>query len=150
MELTAEADLPRPAAPVWAVMMDVQKLAGCIPGCESVTELVALSTYKAVMKQKLGPFKLEVPAEIRVEELREPDLVRARATGRDKFTGTRLDVLLSVALLSTGLESCRLTISADMQVAGKLASLGYPIIKKKAAENFAEFQNRLLAALAEA
>jgi hypothetical protein len=37
----------------------------------------------------------------------------------------------------------------DMQVAGKLASLGYSIIKKKAEENFAEFRTRLLKVLEE-
>jgi carbon monoxide dehydrogenase subunit G len=94
-----------------------------------------------VMKQKIGPFKLEVPAEITVEEHQEPDFVRARAFGKDKFTGTTMDVVLNVRLAPSGGGS-RLDVDATLQVAGRLASLGYAIIKKKAEENFAEFETR--------
>ena len=41
----------------------------------------------------------------------------------------------------------RLVVHAELQVAGRLASLGYSIIKKKADENFAEFERRFLAEL---
>ncbi len=93
------------------------------------------------MKQKIGPFKLEVPAEITVEEYIEPDFVRARAFGKDKFTGTTLDVVFNVRLAQLEAGS-RLEVGATLQVAGRLASLGFSIIKKKAEENFAKFEIR--------
>lgn len=148
MEFQMAAELPHPPARVWPVMVDVARIAECIPGCEQVVERVRLSEYSAVIKQKLGPFKLEVPAEIVVEEHREPSIVRARASGKDKLTRTTLGVELAVTLATVdGGEGCVLSVQASLQVAGRLASLGHSIIKKKAEENFAEFERRFRAQL---
>jgi carbon monoxide dehydrogenase subunit G len=141
MDFRMEAELPDAPAQVWLVMLDIGRIAACIPGCEQIEERERLKLYSAVMKQKIGPFKLEVPAEIAVEEYREPDFVRARAFGKDKFTGTTLDVTFDVRLAPSDGGS-RLVVDATLQVAGRLASLGYSIIKKKAEENFAQFEVR--------
>ena len=103
--------------------------------------------YGAVMKQKIGPFKLEVPTEVKVEEMVAPSRVRSRARGRDKFTGTTIDVLLDVVLQKTEANGTRLTVDSTLQVAGRLASLGYPVVKKKTEEILAEFEKRLRAEL---
>jgi carbon monoxide dehydrogenase subunit G len=141
MDFRMDAELPNAPAKVWPVMVDIGRIAACIPGLEKIEEHEKLKRYSAVMKQKIGPFKLEVPAEITVEEHQEPDFVRARAFGKDKFTGTTMDVVLNVRLAPHG-EGSRLDIEATLQVAGRLASLGYSVIKKKAEENFTEFENR--------
>ena len=147
MEFHMAAELPHAPERVWPVMLDIARLAGCIPGCEQVEERAHLAEYSALMKQKLGPFKLEVPAQIIVEEYREPSLVRARASGKDKLTRTTLDVTLNVALTPLDTNSCRLSVDATLQVAGRLASLGHSVIKKRAEENFAEFERRFCAEL---
>lgn len=147
MEFRMVTELPHPPNRVWLVMVDIARIAACIPGCEQVEERERLARYSAVMKQKVGPFKLEVPAEIIVEEHHEPSLVRARASGKDKLTRTTLGVELDVRLESLDTSKCRLTVDAALQVSGRLASLGYSIIKKKADENFAEFEKRFLTQL---
>ena len=141
MDFRMEAELPAAPAQVWPVMLDIGRIAGCIPGCEQIEERETLKLYSAVMKQKIGPFKLEVPAEIVVEEFAEPDFVRARAFGKDKVTGTTLEVILDVRL-SPSESGSLLVVNATLQVAGRLASLGHSIIKKKAEENFAQFEVR--------
>ena len=141
MDFRMAADLPNTPAQVWPVMLDIRRIASCIPGCEQIEEQEKLKLYRATMKQKIGPFKLEVPAEITVEEYIEPDFVRARAFGKDKFTGTTLDVVFNVRLAQLEAGS-RLEVEATLQVAGRLASLGFSIIKKKAEENFAKFEVR--------
>lgn len=147
MEFQIETELPHPPERVWPVMVDITRIASCIPGCEQVEERKRLAQYSAVMKQKIGPFKLEVPAEIIVEEHHQPRLVRARASGKDKLTRTTIGVELDVQLEPLEKSRCRLSVHATLQVAGRLASLGYSVIKKKADENFAEFEKRLLAQL---
>ncbi len=146
MEFQMAAELPHPPDRVWPVMIDITRIAGCIPGCEQVVERVHLAEYSAVVKQKIGPFKLEVPAQIVVVEHREPNLVRARASGMDKLTRTTLGVELNVALVLTD-SGTQLSVDASLQVAGRLASLGHSMIKKKAEENFAEFERRFRAEL---
>jgi carbon monoxide dehydrogenase subunit G len=149
MEFKVEAVIPRAADEVWAVLVDIPKIASCIPGCEDVVERERLVDYSAVLKQKLGPFKVALPAVITVQEVREPNWVQALASGTEKFTGTRIDVTLKMDLQDTEPGHSRMVAHCDMQVAGKLASLGYSVIKKKAEENFTEFRARLLKVLEE-
>lgn len=151
MNFRIDAQLPATAAQLWAIFFDVQRVAGLIPGCENVAELEPLKEYSAVMKQRIGPFKLEVPTRISVESYTVERSVALRAAGRDKFTGTTIDVRLKVDLDEQGEaagKQCALALDAEMQVAGRLASLGYPIVKKRSEELFAEFERRLRAELA--
>jgi carbon monoxide dehydrogenase subunit G len=149
MDFRMKSVLPVSPDKVWPVMVDIGRIASCIPGLERVDERETLKLYHAVMKQKVGPFKLEVPATIVVEEHAEPDFLRARAQGRDKFTGTTMDAVLHIRLASSAEGGTRLDVEATLQIAGRLASLGYSIIKKKAEENFAEFETRLRSQLEE-
>jgi len=147
MEFHVEAELPKGREEIWALFMNIPKIAACIPGCEQAVEKEPMKSYSAVLMQKLGPFKLNLPSEIAVEENRAPELLKARAAGRDKMTGTQITVALNISLSEGEGGGTRLAVDADMQVAGKLASLGYPVIKKKTEENFEEFKRRLLEAL---
>jgi carbon monoxide dehydrogenase subunit G len=98
------------------------------------------------MKQKIGPFKFEVPAQIIVEQMQTLQSVRLRVSGKDKFTATTINVLMDV-LLSADQTTTKLQLHADLQIAGRLATLGYPVIKKKSVDLFNEFEARLRALL---
>lgn len=146
MDFRMEVTLPATAAEIWGIFFDVRRVATLIPGCENVAEVAPFSEYSAVMKQRIGPFKLEVPTRIAVESYTLESNVAVRAQGRDKFTGTTLDVHLAVALdekRDGNVKECGVTVDARMQVAGRLASLGYPVVKKRSEEIFTEFEKRL-------
>lgn len=147
MNFNIDAVLPAAQEEIWQVFFDVQRIAGLIPGCEAVQEQAPLALYSAVMKQKIGPFRFEVPTRIVVEALQAPGHVRVRATGKDKFTGTTIDVVLAVDLAPAGEGGTRLAVEASLQIAGRLATLGYPVVKKKSEELFTEFEKRLRAEL---
>jgi carbon monoxide dehydrogenase subunit G len=144
VQFNMSMDLPGGQGATWKALTDVALVTQCIPGCENVEEIERLSSYTAVMKQKIGPFKVEVPAEIKVQSLNEPSQVLMRASGRDKFTGTRLSVVLDVRLsqLMSG-DGSRLEVLADVDVQGRLATLGLSVIKRRAEQNFEEFERRL-------
>lgn len=151
MDFRIDATMPASASELWKIFFDVQRVAALIPGCENVVEVEPLKEYSAVMRQKIGPFKLEVPSRIVIESHNVERQVVLRATGSDKFTGTSIDVRMDVVLeeqRSTTPAECKLGVDASMQVAGRLASLGYPIVKKRSEELFAEFERRLRAELA--
>jgi carbon monoxide dehydrogenase subunit G len=151
MDFKIDAELPATAAQLWAIFFDVRRVATLIPGCEDVVEVDPLKAFSAVMKQKIGPFKLEVPTRITIESYVPQSQVALKAAGKDKLTGTTIDVHMDVGLeeqSTGGRASCKLEVSASMQVAGRLASLGYPIVRKRSEELFAEFERRLRAELA--
>jgi carbon monoxide dehydrogenase subunit G len=147
MNFRIDAVLPADASRIWRVFFDLPRIAALIPGCENVQEKEPLTSYSAVLNQKIGPFKMSVPTQIIVEERKEPMCVRVRAKGRDKYTGTTLEVLLSVELEAAPGGGTRLGVDSTMQVSGRLASLGYPVVKRKSEELFAEFEKRLRAEL---
>ena len=132
---------------IWPLFFDVGRVATLIPGCEQVEEKEPLARYGAVMKHKIGPFRMVAPTEVTVEEMTAPARVRARAKGKDKLTGTTMDVLLDVTLTPADAQGTRLVVDATMQVAGRRATLGYAVVKKKVEEMFTEFERRLRAEL---
>lgn len=147
MQFSMTMALPAAPAELWNTLTDVARISQCIPGCENVEEIERLATYKATVKQKIGPFKIEVPADIVVESVTEPTHVRTRATGRDKFTGTRLAVILDVTVTPLDGAGSTLNVEAQVDVQGRLASLGMGIIKRRADQNFEEFEQRLKAVM---
>lgn len=149
MDFSFETVLPTAPERVWTFIIDIERMAACIPGCESIQVQEVLKSYSAVMKQKIGPFKLEVPAQITVDSYEQPSFVNATATGKDKFTGTTLTVALRVNVEPVETASSKFTVNAELNVAGRLASLGYSVIKKKAEENFVEFERRIKEQLAQ-
>jgi len=151
MDFRIDALLPATATQLWEIFFDVKRVATLIPGCENVEEVEKLKVFSAVMRQKIGPFKLDVPTRIDIESYEIERQVSLKAAGRDKATGTTIDVGMVVNLEEQrdGNEVlCKLDVSASMQVAGRLASLGYPIVRKRSEQLFAEFEERLRAELA--
>jgi len=152
MDFRIDAVLPATASQLWAIFFDVKRVAKLIPGCENVVEVETLKEFSAVLKQKIGPFKLEVPTRISIDSYDLERQISLKAAGRDKFTGTTIDVGMDVSLAEQregDSVSCTLGVSANMQVAGRLASLGYPIVRKRSEELFAEFERRLRAEISD-
>jgi carbon monoxide dehydrogenase subunit G len=149
MEFKMDVTLPATAAEIWGIFFDVRRVATLIPGCEDVVEVAPFREYSAVMKQRIGPFKLEVPTRIAVESYTPERDVALRAQGRDKLTGTTLNVVFNVGIAPHAEAGSRLDVNATLQVAGRLASLGYPVVKKRSEEIFTEFEKRLRAELAQ-
>jgi len=143
MNFNMDMEMPAHPETIWPLFFDVARVATLIPGCEQVEECEPLKRYTAVMKQKIGVFRMVAPSEVTVEEMVAPSRVRARAKGRDKLTGTTMDVLLDVSLELTESNGTRLRIDASMEIAGRLAQLGFSVVKKKADELFVEFEKRL-------
>ncbi|MFC4274456.1 CoxG family protein [Achromobacter aloeverae] len=152
MDFRIDALLPATASQLWAIFFDVKRVATLIPGCENVEEVEKLKVFSAVMRQKIGPFKLDVPTRIDIDTYEIERQVSLTAVGSDKATGTSIDVRMVVNLEEQGDGDdvrCKLDVSASMQVAGRLASLGYPIVRKRSEQLFAEFEARLRAELAQ-
>lgn len=149
MEFSHEVVLPASRGQLWPLLVDVRRMAACVPGCEDVDEVEALRSYRARLRQRVGPFRVEVPIEIRINEIREPELIRASATGRDRTTGTTVGGELTVTLTCRTDDKTCLTVRATLQVVGRLAALGYPIIKRHAEQNLEQFGSRLTGMLGE-
>ena len=70
MKVVLEKSFPLEAAPdaAWALLQDVEAVAGCMPGAR-ITERTDASHYKGTVTVKLGPASLAFRGEIEVKEV---------------------------------------------------------------------------------
>lgn len=127
---------------LWSLLFDVTRVAGLIPGCSDVEELEPLKEYTALIRQKVGPFKFEMPCDIVVDDYVENERVGITASGKDKKTSTGVSVKLSLILEEED-ANVTINIDADIQISGKLATLGFPVVKRKCTDIFREFDANL-------
>ena len=82
MEFDNSFEVPLPPAQAWPVLMDIERIAPCMPGAE-LTEVVDENTYKGKIAVRLGPVALTFAG---VVEFLERD--NATHTARVKAQGT--------------------------------------------------------------
>jgi uncharacterized protein len=146
-----EIAVPVASGRVWAFLWDVERVARCLPGCQDAKTIVPHERYEAVVSDRVGPFRVRFPLEIRVLEVEAPHRLKAQAAGRDAAMGSGLRVTLDLALEPQAAGSS-LRIAAEVAVLGKLGTLGQGVIHHKAEgiiTQFAEAMRRELEALTE-
>src|SRR6266699_1692561 len=102
LNLTEELPLNAPIDEVWKLLRDTPRLAGLLPGVESIAPLNegGVEAYAAKVSEKVGPFKVTMNIEVRVTETNEPSLLNAAIKGADSMGLNRITGSLHVALSS--------------------------------------------------
>ena len=85
--------------------------------------------------------------EIRVAEAQEPSFLKASIKGGDSIGLNRITGSLHI-MLSPASSATRLRFEADIEILGKLASLGAVPIRRRGTEKFAEFARNVQAQFA--
>jgi len=131
---------------VWRVLRDTPRLAALLPGVESVTPLnePGVEAYQARAGDRIGPFKVALNLEIRVAETQEISFLKASLKGGDSIGLNRITGSLRVTL-SPAPSATRMKFEADIEILGKLATLGAIPIRRRATEKFAEFARNIQA-----
>jgi len=127
-----------PREKVWQFIWDVDRFIACVPGCKEAKTVEEGKVYTAMMVEKVGPFRVEFPMRIEVEESEPLSYIKARASGSDSKIGSLMKVELDVNLKEEG-SGTLLSIVASVDILGKMAALGHSIIKRKADQVMAEF-----------
>ncbi len=117
---------------VWEFLWDFERLARCLPGCKEVKEVEPHQRYEVTVEERVGPFKVRFEMDVQVTEQVPQKLVRLRALGADKKMGASNRVELEVTLEPLASGGTGLDVVADIQVMGRIASLGQVMIKRKA------------------
>ena len=146
LKINEELSLKASPEDVWTLLRDTPRLAALLPGVESVTPLdePAAEAYQAKAADKIGPFKVALNLETRVAEARELSLLRAAIKGSDSIGLNRVTGSLNVTL-SPAAPATRMRFEADIEILGKLATLGAAPIRRRVTEKFAEFARNIQA-----
>ena len=116
---TVEAPLER----VWEALIDVQRVAPCLPGAE-ITDAGEDGTYRGTFTVKLGPTTAAYRGELRMESVdEETRSVTMDAKGQDKRgQGSAKATIVSVMREEGG--ATRVDVETDFTITGRLARFG--------------------------
>ncbi len=121
---TVQIDAPRQR--VWAFLMDPEQVGGCGPGVEAV-ETIDADHFKARAKIGIGFISARFVVDMTVAERNEPDLAVLKAHGQ--APGSAVDATATMALAGPLEGPTTMDWSADMAIAGTIASVGARLIE---------------------
>lgn len=147
MHFSERIEVPVAASEVWSFVWQVDRTAACLPGCVGVSELEPDRRYTARIEDHIGPYKVAFDMDVVIEEVEPPARIRFSAKGVDKRLGASQRASVTVELHKAGPAQTAIDIDADVEVLGKIATLGQFAIKRKAGEIVKQFARNLDAAL---
>lgn len=128
MELDNSFEVAAPPHDVYAFLLDVNRVAGCVPGAE-LGEVTDPNTFQGRVKIRVGPITVAYSGTARITS-RDDEAHRAelQAEGRET-TGpgsARAHAVMSVTDLGG---ASRVDIHTDYQVAGRVAQFGRGVME---------------------
>jgi carbon monoxide dehydrogenase subunit G len=126
MKFAGQIDIAAPRERVWAFVIDPNQVGQCGPGVESI-EVIDDTHFKATAKVGIGFISARFVVDMEMAEQRAPDRAVIRAHGQ--APGSAVDATASMTLSDGADGGTRMDWSADVAIAGSLASLGARLIE---------------------
>ena len=149
MNLEQSFEVKAPVEAVWETLIDVERVAPCLPGAE-ITEAKEDGSYEGSFQVKLGPTTAAYSGKLSMESLDE-DARRAtmKASGRDKRGQGSANATIVSTLHESG-DGTRVEVQTDFTITGRLARFGrggmIEDISNRLLRDFSECLQRSLAA----
>lgn len=141
MKINETADIPAPVDQVWTLLDDIPSVATCMPGAE-LTRAIDDSTYEGLVKVSVGPLAMHYTGTITINERDEQShTISMFASGRDRRGSGTAKANVTVQLTPNN-NATQLTISGDLQLTGRVASVGRGV-QDVSSKLFAEFGEQL-------
>jgi carbon monoxide dehydrogenase subunit G len=148
MDFTNSFDVKAPIDEVYATLLDVERVAPCVPGAQ-VIERTGDDAYKVGIKVRVGPISMTYRGNV---EVVEKDPAGHQATMQVKARETRgqgtADAKVQMQLAQNG-ETTHGEMTTHVQLSGRAAAMGRGVIEDvsaKLVETFAENLATMLAA----
>jgi carbon monoxide dehydrogenase subunit G len=135
----------RPVEKVWDFLWDMENLSRCIPGCQSVKTIKEREKYELTVKDSVGPISVEFEMLADVKKLEPLKRIEIAMEGKD-FKSGGIRQTMALALNPKGSET-QVDFETDVNVFGRLGTLGYPFVKKKAEAVIKEFGDNVKGAI---
>ena len=140
MEIQNEFTVPAPIDHVWAYLLDVERVAPCMPGAE-LTEVVDDTTWKGKVNMKLGPVSLSFAGTVTMQDRDDVahKIVLAAKGMEQKGKGAANASVTS--WLEDGQGETHVKMQADIHLTGTVAQLSrglLPEVSRKLTQQFAD------------
>ena len=123
MKFDNSFDVSLPPAEAWIVLMDVERIAPCMPGA-TLTEIIDDKNFKGTVSVRLGPVALTfegLAAFENVDEVAQTAEVKAQGKDPKGRGGANAAVTFSIEPIDTG---SRVLIETDLTLSGSVAQYG--------------------------
>ena len=123
MQLEHQFTVPVPVAQAWDVLLDVERIAPCMPG--ATVESFDGETIEGRVKVKVGPIQVTYAgtAKFTEKDLAARKAVIEASAKEARGTGTAAATITAV-LTDSGGTSTDVTVTTDLQITGKPAQFG--------------------------
>ena len=145
MKFQGNLSIARPVEKVWEFLWDIEKLTSCIPGCESVKTIKDREKYELTVKDRVGPITVHFELLAEVKKLEPLKRIEIALEGKD-FKAGGVRQTMTLVLTAKGSDS-EIDFETDVNVFGRLGTLGYPFVKKKAETVINEFSENVKSAI---
>jgi uncharacterized protein len=123
VKLEQSFEVRAPVARVWETLVDIERVAPCLPGAE-ITEAGDDGSYRGTFSVRLGPTTAAYRGELRMEELDEAARrVVMRASGQDKRGQGSAKATIVSTMREEG-DATRVDVETDFTITGRLARFG--------------------------
>ena len=146
MNISGEITVPAPRAAVFDKLKDAPFFASCLEGVKDLKEIDA-THYDAVLETKVAYMKFSFKVSVEITKLSPPDTIEAKVEGTPIGVVGRLTAISRTHLTESNGQTV-VSYSIDSTLAGKLGSIGQPVLKSKAKDMEKNFTERLRAAFA--
>jgi carbon monoxide dehydrogenase subunit G len=150
MEFDNSFEVPLPPAEAWKVLLDIERIAPCMPGAE-LTEVLGDNTYKGKIGVRLGPVALTFAGIVEFKEIDEATrTARVAAQGTDAKGRGGANAASTFRLEPSGSGS-KVLVHTNLTLSGAVAQYGrgVGIIQATAAQLMNQFANSLKQKLAQ-
>ena len=144
MEFDNSFEVPLPPAEAWTVLMDIRRIAPCMPGAE-LTEVVDDRNYKGKVSVRLGPVALIFAGLVTFEEIDDANRsARIKAQGTDAKGRGGAHAAASFKIEPAGSGS-KVLVHTDLMLSGSVAQYGRGVgmIQATAAQIMSQFAANL-------
>lgn len=123
MQLEHQFSVPVPVARAWEVLLDVERVAPCMPG--ATVESFDGETVVGKVKVKVGPIQVTYAGEARFKEKDEAvRRVVVDAAGKESRGAGTANATITAQLHDAGEASTNVSVTTDLAITGKPAQFG--------------------------
>jgi hypothetical protein len=149
MEFDNSFEVPLAPAQAWAVLMDIRRIAPCMPGA-ALTDVIDAQNFRGKIAVRLGPVALSFAGRVQLENIDEANRsARVKAQGSDDKGRGSADATATFRIEPADAGS-RVVIHTDLMLSGAVAQYGRGVgmIQATAAQIIGQFAGNLRAQLA--
>jgi len=148
MNVSGEFTVNAPRQDVFNALRDAKSFVRFVDGVSDLKEIDP-THYEAVFETRVAYLKFKFAVTVEVTRLQEPSEIEAKIEGTPLGVVGRLTAKSITKLEDAGSET-KVSYSVESTLAGKLGSLGQPVLRAKAKEMEKQFAQKLRAAFAPA